>query len=604
MPDKPLKYVSTLIVVLLLTVTAAAQPLAVESFMPDDRDQTARIRNPRKDQNNRVCAIVKMETILLLQDFTFDAGLVGIVHTEQKTGEIWIYLSPGTQRLTISHKYLGTVRNYGFGEALKEATVYILKLKSGNVKTVVEEIIARQYFEVTCAIDGATISIDDNAPKAFESGKFSELLSYGRHQYTVEAPLYHAAHGIVEITAKKQLPLQVTLQPAFGKIVINTQPEQGADVFVDGEKRGQSPLTLDKMRSGEHTVRVLKTLYLPADERAPVSDGQTAILNIAMQPNFAAITFNADGDIYINDEYKAAGNWDGRLASGVYKVEVRKPSHRASLTTIEAKAGEQRTVALDAPAPIYGSLNITANVTAQIYVDNQPTGETTPYLMNQVLAGNHSVELRADGHQNYRQTIEIQEGKIATVQSVLEKTPTTRTIFGCVPSNIELGKVGFVSDKTWNIGTQTWSAPVTATYCNKNTYYGRDYDTGYTVDCAVNYFNPAYGNWFSWCMVTLYAKQLCPSPWRVPTKNDLCQFVNRDPKNCQRSIVVLEDRWGYSKTSGMWFNEHYFMPDVGTCWSSTSENNDAAYALWSENYETDPAAFMTKDCGLTLRCVR
>jgi hypothetical protein len=299
---------------------------------------------------------------------------------------------------------------------------------------------------VSCAVEGATIRIDDNEPVPFTNGKLKDhLLPYGKHRYTVEAPLYHPESGITEITAQKSPPVIISLKPKFGKLTIDTQPEQGADVFVDGVKRGQSPLTLDKTPSGEHTVRVMKTLYLPADEKTTVSDGQTAVVNMVMKPNFADLTFNADGDIYINDAYKAAGTWRGRLASGMYKVEVRKSAHRSSFTTVEAKANETRTVTLEAPEPIYGSLNITANVTAQIYVDDKPTGETTPYLINQVLVGSHRVELRADGYQPYKQTVEVQEEKMATLQGTLQKAPTTR--YGSLNINANVAAQIYVDDK-------------------------------------------------------------------------------------------------------------------------------------------------------------
>jgi uncharacterized protein (TIGR02145 family) len=579
---------------------AWAQQLAVERFTIDENDQTARITNPRKDQNDRVCAIVKMETPLLLQDFTYNAGMTGIVHTEQHTGEIWVYLSPGAQRLTIQHKHLGTVRNYPFGEALREATVYILKLKSGNVKTVVEDNVALQYFEVNCAIDGATISIDDADPEPFIEGKFSKLLSYGKHQYTIEAPLYYPLRGITDITIKKQPPLAAALQPAFGKIVVNTQPEQGADVFIDGEKRGQSPLILDKVRSGEHTVRVMKTLYLPADGSTVVSEGQTATVTITMKPNFAALTFNAEGDIYVNDDYKATGTWQGRLAPGIYKVEVRKQGHRPSLTTIEAKTGDTRTVALEAPVPVYGSLNISANVTAQIYVDDKPTGETTPYLMNQVLAGSHTIELRANGYQPHQQTVEIQEGKITTLQSVLQKAapiPTSalvRTTSDCGNAIINLGEVGFVSNKIWTFGRQTWSAPVTAAYCEKTAFDGGT-EGNYRADCRKNP-KTKYGNLFSWCMVATYAEQLCPSPWRVPTESDFNTLVSNT------TYSTLISAWDYggdaqgSSMSGVDSQANY--------WSSTQSDMDNAYYLYyySDNLSVNNNA--GRYYGMQVRCVK
>ena len=593
MPKKYLKYVSTLAAMLFIVMTASAQQLAVESFTMDEKDQTARIHNSRKDQNNKLCAIVKIETPLQLQDFTFDAGSVGIAHTEQKTGEIWVYLSPGARRLTINHKHLGTVRNYEFGEALREATVYIMKLKSGSVKTVVEDNVALQYFEVACAVDGATISIDDANPEPFADGKFSKLLSYGKHHYTIEAPLYYPLRGITEITAKKQSPLQAALQPAFGKIVVNTQPEQGADVFVDGEKRGQSPLTLDKMRSGEHAVRVVKTLYLPANETTTVSDGQAATLNISMKPNFAALTFNADGDIYINDEYKATKTWQGRLAPGAYKVEVHKPSHRASFITLEARSGETRTITLEAPVPIYGSLNITANVTAQIYIDDKATGENTPYLINNVLVGNRSIELRADGYESYKQTVEIREGKITGIQPVLQKPTPVHVVSGCIVSHINLGKVEFLSNKTWSFGDQTWSAPVMAGYCDKTTFDG-GMEKGYKADCR-NHTEKKYGHLFSWCMIANYATQLCPSPWRVPTKKDFNKLDGHTTGN------KLSKQWsygGYARGSSVREES-----TEANYWSFTESNTSNAYYL---NYNraylyVNPSL---KSNGFQVRCVK
>ncbi|MDR3133099.1 MAG: PEGA domain-containing protein [Prevotellaceae bacterium] len=577
---------------LFITITVSAQQLAVESFSIDEQDQTARISSPRKDQNDRVCAIVKMETLLLLQDFTFDAGSVGITHTEQRTGEIWIYLSPGTQRLTIQHKHLGTIRNYGFGEALREATVYILKLKSGTVRTVIEENVQLQYFEVDCAIDGATISIDDADPEPIINRKFSKLLSYGKHRYTIEAPLYHPLHGIMEITARKQLPLVVVLQPALGSIVVNTRPEQGADVFVDGVKRGQSPLELDKMYNGEHSIRVMKTLYLPANAKTTVSDGQTATLDIDMKPNYAVITFVTDGDIYVNDEYKATGTWQGRLSPGSYKVEVRKASHRSSFTTVEVKADEIRTVEMEAPVPVYGSLDITANVTAQIYVDGQPTGETTPYLMNQVLASSHRIELRSNGYQPYRQTVEIQEGKRTNMQVVLQKSLVIRSTPGCVASTIDLEEVGFVSNNTWEIENQMWSAPVTATYCEKATFNSGT-EGNYREDCR-RHPQAKYGHLFSWCMVANYDTLLCPSPWRVPNKADF----DRLEKNTTGSY--LTSQWGlsgYARASQMANVE-----SQGYILSRSEYSSVFAYNLGYHSNRLSVEA-PNKQYGMQVRCV-
>jgi hypothetical protein len=99
--------------------------------------------------------------------------------------------------------------------------------------------------------------------------------------------------------------------------------------------------------------------------------------------------------------------------------------------------------------------------------------------------------------------------------------------YGCVPSSINLGTVGFASTVTHVVsgayGSQTWSAPVTATYCDKTTYSGSGVD-GYAADCRSN-AELSYGHLFSWCSVVQYAEVLCPSPCRVPTREDMCIMV-------------------------------------------------------------------------------
>jgi hypothetical protein len=193
------------------------------------------------------------------------------------------------------------------------------------------------------------------------------------------------------------------------------------------------------MRSGEYTIRVMKTLFFYATERTVVTDGQTATLNIAMKPNFAAITFNADGDIYVNDERKANGQWSGHLPEGTYKVEVRKASHHPTITSIETKTGEIRTIHLDVPKPIYGSLDVKANAYATIFVDNVRQN-ATPFLIKRLLIGNHNIELQAEGYHPYNQTINIEEGKTATINAILQEIPKIAAlkITSIVDASVEL----------------------------------------------------------------------------------------------------------------------------------------------------------------------
>ena len=88
----------------------------------------------------------------------------------------------------------------------------------------------------------------------------------------------------------------------------------------------------------------------------------------------------------------------------------------------------------------------------------------------------------------------------------------------CLENAVSFGSIGFTTAQTWVVGSQTWSAPVTATYCNKTSYRPGS-SAPYNAECRAN-TQASYGHLFNACMVARYANQLCPSPWRVPNVGD------------------------------------------------------------------------------------
>ena len=115
-----------LVVLLICGVSAAkAQKISVEAFNRIDRDMGARVAKVR-DINSDLCALIKIETIETGFEFS---GCI-IEKTEQKTGEIWVFVSPGVKFLTIKHKEFGVLRNYNFPQSIESGVVYQMKLST------------------------------------------------------------------------------------------------------------------------------------------------------------------------------------------------------------------------------------------------------------------------------------------------------------------------------------------------------------------------------------------------------------------------------------------------------------------------------------------
>ncbi|HQB79031.1 MAG TPA: PEGA domain-containing protein, partial [Tenuifilaceae bacterium] len=88
-----MKQFFTILFFLIIGLNATSQTISVKSFRLLENDLDARVNHPKRDQNNEVCAIIKVVTTQT--GFTFDVGSLGIVATEQKSGEIWVYVPRG-----------------------------------------------------------------------------------------------------------------------------------------------------------------------------------------------------------------------------------------------------------------------------------------------------------------------------------------------------------------------------------------------------------------------------------------------------------------------------------------------------------------------------
>ena len=413
----------------------SAQNISVKSFRLLETDLTANTAGTMKrDQNNEVSALIKVVTTET--GFAFDGGMLGIVGTEQRTGEIWVYVPQKSRKITLSHQKLGVLRDYYYPVPVEAGRTYEMVLTTGKVTTIVQESAGGQYLVMTVTPANAEVSIDD-VPVEVADGVVSTLLKYGKHTYRVSAALHEPTMGQFEIgNAKKEL--SVALQPAYGILQIDSDPA-GAEVYIDGDYQpaGTTPFTSKWLSPGKHTLQFKMPVYKTRTmEVAVPGNGATQSVEAVLQPNFAEVSVSAPGDaeIYINNELKGVGRWSGRLNAGLYTVEARKTSHYSSSQSVEVEAGDKRTVTLSAPTPRYGSLNVnTRLVGATVSVDDTALTGTTPNIYADILIGEHTLTVAKPGYTEAEQRITVEEGKVLPVSITLTEkekvapAPSART---------------------------------------------------------------------------------------------------------------------------------------------------------------------------------
>ena len=329
-------------------------------------------------------------------------------------------------------------------------SINIVKGETLKLNEILQTVSSQKTFLIVKADQpDARIYIDDNLKN---TGEHAESVIIGTtHTYKIECNLYHTETGTVTVNDK--MTVNKTLRPAFGYISISTSPEQGAKVFVDGDYIGISPVKTDKLKSGSHTVMVMKDMYKMKEQSFTVTDGQTTNANLTMSANFVTLTVNtdADADIYVDEDYKGRGRWTGRVSEGLHNLEARKQNHRSSKTSVDLVLGENKTITIEAPKPISGSIEINSSpMEANIYIDGKSYG-TTPNYINEILIGTHTLKLEKNGCAPITKTITIKENETLTVN---EKLQTGKEI------TIKTDKSG---DKVYVDGNYAGLSPVTTT---------------------------------------------------------------------------------------------------------------------------------------------
>ncbi|MFP4449112.1 MAG: PEGA domain-containing protein, partial [Bacteroidales bacterium] len=412
----PRKHLIFTLLFVIIAFTGKTQNISVKSFKALPGDQTARVHEPVKDQNGEKCALIKVVTTQ--EGFIWEGGTLGITEVKKEAGEYWVYVPRGSKKITIKHEDLGVLRNYVYPEAIKEATVYEMKLTTGEVKTVVEEKeLAAQWLVIQTDPEEANVFIDD---KLAGKTPFQRKYEEGEYTYRIEKRNYHNKAGKVTLEDEKKR-LDFTLKPRFGNIEVTSAPEDGIMIYLDDENTGKkTPATLEEVSSGEHTIKLQSRWFQPQSKQVTVEDAQTATVNFELEKAYANITVQSDppADILVDGEKKGNGNWQGRLMEGIYTIKAEKEKYYSQSEQLKVTAGEEETVSFDLEGKTGNADVVTTPMDAEVYLEGEKQGKT-PLTLKDLLIGDYDLKLKKEDFGTVTKSFSIQEDETIQVEEQL-----------------------------------------------------------------------------------------------------------------------------------------------------------------------------------------
>ncbi len=162
-----------------------------------------------------------------------------------------------------THKLLFKMEGYSD----KERTVTLM---SGDVKTINVDMRDTGYLTVVSDPLGANVYLD--GAKVDITPMQKRELVVGPHQITIKYFNYQPYTSIIQISKDKTLALSVKLKPV-SSIEVDTFPS-GATVYLDDNLKGQSPILINDVYSGNHVVRVEKNGYIAQKKSILIGSGE------------------------------------------------------------------------------------------------------------------------------------------------------------------------------------------------------------------------------------------------------------------------------------------------------------------------------------------
>lgn len=350
--------------IIFFALQLSADEFKVLSFKNVPNDISAIVNNyKRLDDNDEVCAIIKVRSDVRNLQFTASNPVVGQVNFIN--GEYWVYISGSTRQISIFTE--GFVKfSYIFPQNIERAKVYILELSSksgGYVQS------GKGTLNITSTPENIKVGIDGFPDLVKQTPCTFENYLAGNYRFKFHRNRYQPLDSIITIEKNTQKQINVALRPTWGNLIVSTNNETanfeiGGRIHSGKELRLTSEMT--GLKPGNYKLKISKNGYMDSYMDVNITEGETSYHEVKLVPittNLSITTMPSGANIFIDGNYAGTSPfYTEGVIIGTHKIKI---AHNDYIV-------EERLIILEENKS--GSLDIALKNHAIIKIESNPSG--------------------------------------------------------------------------------------------------------------------------------------------------------------------------------------------------------------------------------------
>ncbi len=283
------------------------------------------------------------------------------------------------------------------------------------------------------------------------------LLRSGEYTLRVEAPGHYPLEQSLTVADADNQEVHLVLKPLPGKVSFETRPED-AQVLIDGEAVGNTPLAALPVDAGPHELRLLAERYLPYREDIEITGMEVAqTFAVDLEPAWANIAISSvpvGATVYVDGEERGETPALLEILQGEHIVELRMPRFSSWQQTLSVSAGVHQNLEPITLLPAEGLLVLSSRPSgANVTVDGEFQGQT-PVTLSLDPDGEHRVAVFKPGYDRATRTVALEPEETRELELTL-KPQLGQVRVRVRPEAAEV----FVGGRSQGRGTQILSLP-------------------------------------------------------------------------------------------------------------------------------------------------